>query len=496
MVATSKTDNPGIAAGTAAAAPPLSPAQERLWFLDQINPGDASLNIARAVSIEGVLDRDRLERCLNQIVQRHESLRTTFATTQLYAGIDSKPVQIVADAVTIPINFVEEVDLNLPRLLREKAQHRFDLSLGPLIHATLIKLAEQSHILLIVAHRIIADEESLRILFRELFRMYAGTDLSPLSLQYSDYAARQLNALGSEAARAAIDYWRETLQGAPPALELPGYHLQTGLRTSAGATVPTRLNDTLASSLRTFSENEQVPLCTTLLAAFMVLLSHYSGQKDLVVGLETANRHDEELRNLIGAIANLLPLTIDLASQEPFTHVLARLQAITIDAGARSLPFEKLLDELNVERSLSRPPLVQITFNHRAADHTTLQADSLTIEEFDFDTGVNNFELTLDVVERVDSIDCRFSYNAEIYSAAMIERMAKHFQTLLEAIVAEPEQRIGELPLLTASEREQVLMGWNQTAVSFPEKQSIQQLFEEQVTRTPKAVAVVDQQQS
>src|SRR5215212_692088 len=500
MVTTSKSSNPGSVGGTTATAPFLSPAQERLWFLDQINPGDASLNIARAVSINGVLDRDLLERCLRQIVSRHESLRTTFATTQLYAGVDSRPVKLVADSATLSIELVDissEPD-NLRGLLREKTQHRFELSLGPLIRATFVKIAEQSHVLLIAAHRIIADDESLKILLRELFRIYtAGADatvLPPLALQYRDYAARQLNVLDSDSGRTAIEYWRESLAGAPAVIELPSYRLKPGLRTSVAATDSIQLNDTLVTSLRALSESEQVTLRTTLLGAFVVLLSRCSRQNDLVVGLKISNRHDEEVQSLIGAVSNLLPLRIDLSPHETFTGLTARLQATVHDAGARAfIPFEKLLDELKVERSLSRPPLVQVTFSFSAEDELKLKAGPIAIEEVDFDAGVNNFELTLDVV-RSDRLECRFKYNVEVYSHSVIERMAEHFEVLLEAIVAEPEQRIGELPLLTQRERQQVLVGWNQTSVAYPPKQSIQQLFGEQVASTPKAIAVVDEQ--
>src|SRR4051794_11061251 len=208
MVMTIRSSNPRPAVGASAAAPFLSPAQERLWFLDQINPGDASLNIACAVTINGVLDRDRLRQCLRQIVSRHESLRTTFATTQLYAGVDSRPVQLVADNANVEIELVSSNANELRHLLRERTQHSFDLSLGPLVRATLVNVAEQSHVLLMVADRIIADDESLKILLRDVFRIYAiGTDATPLPLQYRDYATRQLNILESDSARHAIVYW-------------------------------------------------------------------------------------------------------------------------------------------------------------------------------------------------------------------------------------------------------------------------------------------------
>src|SRR5215212_2443867 len=495
MVATRKSSNPETAGGTTAAAPFLSPAQERLWFLDQINPGDASLNIARAVSIDGVLDRDLLQRCLRQIVSRHESLRTTFATTQLYAGVDSRPVQLVADSTNVCIELMDASSkvADVRRLLRDKAQQSFDLSLGPLIRATIVKETEQSHVFLIVAHRIIADDESLKVLLRELFRNYAlGANLPPLPLQYRDYARRQLNALESDAARTAIEYWRENLAGAPAAIELPSYQLGSGLRTSAAATVSIQLNAPLVSSLRTLSESEQVTLRTTLLGAFVVFLSRCSRQNNLVVGLEISHRHDEEVQNLIGAVSNLLPLRMDLSPHETFTGVMAQLEGTLLDATERAfIPFEKLLDELNVERNLNRPPLVQVTFNHRAEDELKLEAGPITTEDFDFDTGFTNFELTLDVVEKSEDLECRFGYNTEIYSHAAIEALSGHFEVLLQAIANEPGRQISQLPLLSMQEQRRLAFEWNDTNTDFGSALLTAELFELQVVKTPHATAVM-----
>ena len=487
MATTSKSIN-----SRTAAAPFLSPAQERLWFLDQINPGDVSLNITRAVRINGVLDRELLQRCLRQIVSRHESLRTTFATTQLYAGVDSRPVQLVADTANVDIELVSSDENKLRDLLREKAQHSFDLSLGPLVRATLISIAEESHVFLILAHRIIADDESLKILFRELFRTYAtGIDEAAPPLQYRDYATRQLNVLESDAARTAMEYWRQTLAGAPSAIELPSYQLKPGWNTAAGATVTTRLNNTLVSSLRALSESEQVPLRTTLLGAFAVLLSRYSRQKDLVIGLEISNRN-EEVQNLIGAVSNLLPLRIDLSPCETFSSLMGRLQAIVRDAEARAfIPFERLLDEIKVERNLNRPPLVQITFTYHAEDDIKLEAGPITIEEFEFDPGFNNFDLTLDVLEKSDGLECHFGYNSEIYSATMVEALTGHFEVLLQGIVSDPGQQISQLPLLTAPEQHRLAVEWNDTQTCFGSTLLSHELFELQVARTPQATAVI-----
>src|ERR1041385_2820508 len=317
---------------------PLSFAQQRLWFLNQINPEDSSANIAQAVRVTGALQQDVLRSSLQSLIHRHQLLRTTFATTQLYAGVDSSPVQLVADSANFPIEVIvisatpaEDVEATAKRLACERARHKFDLSLGPLVRATLIQVRDQSNVLLITAHRIIADEESLRILFRELWQAYAAggdleaTQLPPLPAQYADFAAFELKMLESESAARAIDYWRKSLEGAPP-VELPGYRSSATLRTPAGATVSTVLDETLVAVLRAIADDEHVTLRSVLLSAFMILLSRYSGQRDIVVGVQVANRQDEAARNLCGPVSNLLPLRIDLSPQEPFMNLLCQVE--------------------------------------------------------------------------------------------------------------------------------------------------------------------------
>jgi amino acid adenylation domain-containing protein len=482
----------------------VSFAQERLWFLNQINPEDAA-TVARAVTITGPLQRDVLERCLQLLVSRHESLRTTFATTQLYAGIDSKPVQLVADAGTFPLETVDisgtpAAEGEARRLAQEKVRHKFDLSLGPLIRATSIRLDRQSHVLLITAHRIIADEESLNTLFRELWKVYAAggnlepAQLSPLPVQYTGFATRQLQDLEGEAGVSAIDYWRERLAGAPPAVELPGHRTGAAPGTPAGATILSGLDQALAGALQALADREETTLRTVLLAAFAVLLSRYSTQRDLVVGLEVTNR-DEHTCNLVGPVSNLLPLRLDPEPRESFIDLLHRLEELVFADEKRAVPFEKLLQELNVERSLSRPPLVQITFDFRITCETNLRVDALYIEDFALEANLNDFELTLDIVKASEQLDCRFGYNAALYDTALIRSLAGHFQILLRGIVSNPLQMISALPLLSGPEREQVLVEWNRTDAGYPREQCIHELFAAQAERTPTGIAVVDEKQ-
>jgi amino acid adenylation domain-containing protein len=486
----------------------LSFAQQRLWFLSQINPEDTSANVARAITMAGPLKQDVLQRSLQSLTYRHESLRTTFATTQLYAGTDSKPVQLVADTGSFAIDVIdisgtpaEEVEATAGRLARERVRHKFDLSLGPLIRAALILVTDQSHILLITAHRIVADEESLRILFRELWQVYAAggdlnaSQLSPMPIQYVDFAVRQLHSLEGEAAASATTFWLEFLEGAPPAIELPGHRISTPLRTPSGATVSSVLDEKLVTDLQALADREHVTLRTVLLSAFTILLSRYSRQEEIVVGLQVANRHDEEVRNLVGPVSNLLPLRLDLSSPESFIHLMHRLEETAFEAGKRAVPFEKLLQELKVERSLSRPPLVQVTFDFRDAGDPVAKVADLAIEEFPLEGGTNNFDVNLEVVAASDRLECCFRYNADLYDSDLIERLRSSFQVVLKAIVNNPSQMISTLPMLTAGEREQLLVEWNQTGVAYEEGRCIQELFEAQAARTPEAVAVVDEQQ-
>ncbi|MEN3328621.1 MAG: hypothetical protein V7638_3428, partial [Acidobacteriota bacterium] len=486
----------------------LSFAQQRLWFLNQINPDDTSVNLARAVSITGPLKQDVLHRSLQSLVCRHESLRTTFATTELYAGIDSKPARLVAATGSFAFDLIdaggtpaEEVEATARRLALSRVTHKFDLSLGPLAIATLIRVDDQFHILLVTAHRIVADEESLRILFRELWQVYAAggdlktSQLAPMPIQYVDFAARQLMALESEAAASEIEFWRKSLEQAPPVLELPTYRLSAPLRTPAGASVSTTLDQELVAQLRALADAEHVSLRTVLLSAFTILLSRYSRQEEIVVGLQLANRHDEEVRNLVGPMSNLLPLRVDLSCRESFAHLLRRLEDIALEAHKRAVPFEKLLQELKVERSLTRPPVVQVTFDVRDDDCPGVKVGDLTIEPFPFDGATNNFDLNLDVVATSDRLECCFRYNTDVYDPDLIGRLASSFQVVLQAIVEDPLRMISTLPLLTRTEREQVLVEWNQTETAYPHGQCIQELFEAQAARTPEAVAVVDEQQ-
>lgn len=484
---------------------PLSFAQERFWFLDRINPDDASSNISRGVRIKGDLKRDLLQRSLQAIVDRHESLRTTFATNQLYAVKDSKPVQLIAVNKTHEITVIdlshESVDQREAKardLAQGAAQRPFDLTLGPLLQATLLRLGGREHVLIVTLHRIVSDEWSLDVFFRDLWQLYkAGmrgnsSQLPQLPIQYADYARWQRTVIQSEALQADGNYWRAKLQGAPAANELPTDRPRPAIQSGRGASAAFVLKKELTGDLRALSDNEDATLFMTLMAALQILISRCSGQDDIVVGSTVANRELDETRNLIGPISNALALRVDLSGNPTFREVLARVKEVTLAAEAhRALPFEKLVDELQLERSLSYAPVYQIALNFKDTSASNTEVDTLIIGEFDFQTGMAKLDLTLDIVNKQDRLACRSEYNSDLFDAETIERLVRHFEVLLEGIVVNPEQRIAELPLLTEEERRQVLIEWNSAKNESTKGECIHELFESQVKRTPNATAVV-----
>src|SRR6185503_15588468 len=343
---------------------PLSFAQERLWFLDQINPGDPGGNICRAFRVTGQLRPELLHDSLQAVVNRHESLRSTFATTQLMAGVDSKPVQLVATHRVVEIGLVdlsllapEQRETNARELARSEAQQPFDLTLGPLLRLTLLKLADQDHVLILTLHRIISDERSVEILIRDLGEHYsAQTAHAPLPIQFGDYAAWQCGQVNSEAFRSHVDYWKEKLAGAPVVTELPITGSRPAMQNGKAQSVTFEIQEPLYRALKSIDD----PFAT-LVAAFQLLISRYSGQYDVVIGSTVDNREISETRDLIGPFENAIVFRTDVMGDETFAQLLTRVNAEIRSAREHaSVPFEMLLDELEVERSLSHVPVFQI----------------------------------------------------------------------------------------------------------------------------------------
>ena len=486
---------------------PLSFAQERLWFLDQIAPGDASANISRGLKITGELNYDLLRQSLQTLVSRHESLRTTFATMQLYAGVDSKPAQFITNnsAVELAVTNLSSIPIDQQMLkarglAQAEAQHAFELTIGPLLRATLLMLAPDEHVLLLTAHRIISDDRSLDLLVRELLQVYdagvSGEDpqLPSLPIQFADYASWQRNWSDAGNLRTESDYWTATLRGAPAVLELPGDRSRPAVQHWRGASVSLVLDEGLSQELFALAQVEQTSLFVLLMTAFQILLARYSGRTDIVTGSQFANRELAETRNLIGPLANAFALRTDLSSDPAFRELLARVQKNAEKAAAHQLmPFERLVEEMQLERSMSYAPIFQVALNLRetssfAAPTTSLPG--LLIEEFAFETGVARLDLTLDV-RSGDEIEFRFKYASDLFDRETIARMSRHLEVLLRGIVSNPAERISTLPLLSSHDLQTILFEWNASTTERETGQCIHEAFEAVAERMAQAVAVV-----
>ena len=458
---------------------PLSFAQERYWFLEQINPGDASLNVSRAVVINGDLKQDLLEQSLTQVISRHESLRTTFAINQLHAVRDSKPAPMVTANSRIEISVID-LSAEPADLARAAAQQPFDLTLGPLLRVTLIELAPREHVLLLTAHRIVCDEASLEILFREFWSAYSKNHSTPppLPIQYADYAVWQRTSV----AGTDLEFWRTTLHGAPAVIELPTDRPRPAVRTSHGRSTHIRFESELVDHLRRIAAAAGSSLELLMLAAFKVLLGRHSRQSDIVVGQTISNRDRAETRDLVGPISNHVPLRTSLEGDPTFLQFLARVQHTAHEAHAHSVPFAKVLEELQLQPGLSHTPVFQVSFQWQTDP-------GFELEVFEFDDGVSSFDLMVEIAERPTHLDCRFRFSTDLFDDDTIVRLATHLKILLEGIVHYPNQKISLLALLAPAELRQIVDEWNRTE-TVTEGRCVHELFEQQVEKTPTAVAV------
>ena len=491
---------------------PLSFAQERLWFLDQFEPNSPFYNIPAAVRLTGELDVAALERTLNEIVRRHEILRTTFAT------MNREPVQVISPTLTLSLPVTDLQDLprarreaEAMRLATEEAQRPFELTRGPLVRAALLRLAQEEHIVLLTMHHIVSDGWSMGVLVAEIAAIYEAFSKAPavgrvsipavagspsplpeLPIQYADFALWQREWLQGEVLQAQLDYWKHHLDGSLGVLELPTDRPRPPVQTNRGATQSRKLPGVLTEALKSLGKQERTTLFMTLLAAFQTLLHRYSRQDSISVGSPIANRNRAEMEGLIGFFVNTLVLRTDFSGDPSFRQLLARVRQVTLEAYAhQDLPFEMLVDALHIERDMSHSPLFQVMFILQNAPVRARELSGLTLSQIETHSGTSTFDLTLSITEQMDGLDASAEYNTDLFDAPTITRMLGHFRTLLEGIVAAPDQRISALPILAESEQRALLVDWNETATPYRQDVCVQQLFEAQVERTPDAVAVV-----
>jgi aspartate racemase len=480
---------------------PLSFAQERLWFLDQLEPGSAVYNVCQAVRMTGTLDLTALEKALNDIIRRHEILRTNFIAA------DGRPVQVIAPERSIAISVVDlsgwcdgTATEELQRRLREESRRPFDFTQGLLLRVLLVRTGPTDYVLMLTMHHIISDGWSLGILFRELAALYAthcrgeASALPELPIQFADFVLWEREHVNDPALEKSLAYWRQQLGGTLPVLELPVDHPRSVAPMSRGAAQSLTLPKPLTNALKALGQQEGATLFMTLLSAFQVFLYRWTGQEDIVVGSVVAGRRKVELEKLIGFFVNTLVFRGDLTGNPSFRELLARIRETSLAALAhQDLPFERLVKELRPDRNLSRNPLFQVMFVLQNAPMAPSDMPRLALEPIDVDTGTTKFDLTLSMMESPQGLRAAFEYNADLFEPDTIARMLACFQTLLEGIAAQPGQKISKLPLLTPAERHHLLSGLNQTRTDYPRHATIVELFEAQVERTPSATALVFQ---
>ena len=477
---------------------PVTFAQQRLLFLNQLDPHSTSYSVPWSIRITGPLNVVALERGLNEIVQRHEILRTT------YDVVEGHPVQTVSPAVYAPL---VQVDLrSLPDPEREaqtaamtEAQIPLDLKNGPLVRTKLLRLGNDDHVLLVTTHHIAFDGWSRRILVLELAALYEAfcadqpSPLRELPLQYADYAVWQRNFLRGETLAKLLEYWKQNLAGAPTILDLPTDRLRPAVQSYRGTSKSFAFSAELSEQVTQVSRQLGVTPFMTMLAAFDVLLSRYSGQQDILVGTPIANRNRAEVEGLIGLFANLLPLRVQFGADPTFRDLVERVKETALGAYAhQNMPFERLVEELRPERSLSYNPLFQVLFSLQNAPRRAFQLSGLELKPLDGVTGTTaKFDLSVFLLECEEGRTGRIEYNTEIFDAETIDRMLRHFMFLLEGALANPEMKISKLPLLTPEERQKILVDWNATQSDYPRDFCLHELISQQAERTPDRIATI-----
>lgn len=476
---------------------PLSFAQTRLWLPSQFAPENPNYNIAVAWQLAGPLNAIALQSTINDIVQRHEVLRTNFETVE---GI---PVQRIKAKQTIPVKLIDLSDKGeagrwqeARNFIYEAARRPFNLSTDILLRITLLRLEQQKHIIILTMHHIISDGWSMSVLFHEISISYSAfvkgetLPVSPLSIQYADFAVLQREWLQGEVLEYYLEYWRRKLHGQLPVLELPYKQQRPPVQTFKGASYAFALDEELRDSIYSLAEHMHVSPFMVLLAAFKALLCRYTGTYDVIVGSPIANRTRPELEQLIGFFANTLVLRTDLSGDPTFRDIVQRVRRTSTEAYAhQDIPFEKIVEDLRPVRDLSWTPVLQVMFIFQNTPHSSLELLGLEVESIEIDNGTAKFDLTLEINDNFSNLSCKLEYQTDLFDAYTIQTMAIHLRTLLKSIVKNSDQRLSKLPILTSDESELLLRRWNDTHIPYPEQNSIVQSFESQVSKTPGAVA-------
>src|SRR5262245_34061442 len=454
-------------------------------------------NVPVALRLEGELDSSSLEKALTEIIRRHEALRTRFRIDE------GEPFQEIGEGKPIGLRFVdvtlleeEKREIEARRMIREEAEGRFELSGGPVMRGLLVKVGEDEHILVMVMHHIVSDGWSMGVLVREVGALYGAyrrgeeSPLEEMEIQYSDYAVWQREYLSGEVLEEQLGYWRQQLEGAPEVWGITGDRPRPAIQRFVGGERPFEIAEELAEGLGKLSRGEGATVYMGLLAAFQTLLFRYTGERDILVGTPVANRNSAETEGLIGFFVNTLVMRTELRGELSFVELLEGVRQTALGAYAhQDLPFEKLVEELKPQRSLSYTPIFQVMFVLQNAPIKRFDIPSLRIETVEVQRQTAKYDLTLTLTEMDDGLSGSLVYNTDLFDEATIERLVSHFQKLLGGIVEDSKRRLSELPLLTEVERHQLLVEWNQSGTQ-PGNETFCDLFQAQARRIPNETAL------
>ena len=482
---------------------PTSFTQRQLWLINQLEPDSPAYNIPIAVRLNGSLDVRALEQSLAEIVNRHETLRTTFST------VDGEVMQVVSPSASLELSKIDLSDLpesergsELLQIVKQTASHPFDLAAGPLMRTLLLRLSEHEHVIAITMHHIISDGWSLNIFVREmviLYNAYVKGEESPLDelpIQYGDFAVWQRQWLQADALSDQLSYWHDQLADAPSLLELPTDRPRPPSQSYSGATSTLMLSSHLNEAIKKLSREQGCTPFMTLLAAFKVLLMRYTHQHDIVVGTPIANRRREELEGLIGYFANTLALRTKVEGGMSFKALMGRVKEVALGGyGNQDVPFEKVVERMKPERTMSYSPIFQVMFVMQSGEREEVKIDGLALSAIEIESGAVKFDLSLMIAEIESELLAKLQYNTDLFNEDHIERIIKHYQILLESVVANPDQLISEIEIMSAAERHEVLNVWNQTERKYESGKCVHELIEQQAEQRPNELALVCEQE-
>jgi amino acid adenylation domain-containing protein/non-ribosomal peptide synthase protein (TIGR01720 family) len=494
---------PAIGAAPRQQPLPLSFAQQRLWFLEQMEPGSARYNIAWAVRITGPLNVEALEQSLNRIMERHEVLRTSILL------VESSPVQVISEKLNLRLSLIDlsalpqdEQQHRVSSLARQEAGIGFDLASAPLMRGALMRLGEREHVLVVTMHHIISDGWSMVVLYEEMSAFYdcysrgEEGELEELSIQYGDYAVWQREWLQGEVLEEQLGYWRKQLEKAAPMLEMPTDRPRPSVQSFNGATRNFAVPADITKQLKALCRGEGVTLFMTLLAAFQTLLYRYTGQEDISIGTPIAGRNRVEFEELIGLFANTLVLRTKVSRTQTFRQLIQRVRDVVLEAQAyQDLPFEKLVEELQPDRGLSHNPLFQVMFAFQSVGPAELSITGAKVTPIEAHSGTAKFDIDLLMEERDQQIVSMLEYSTDLFDDTTIHRMIGHLTKLLEGVAANPDEQLSALPLLSDSEQRQMLSDWNQTGAEYPVGSSVVEIFQSWAERTPHSIAAIFEDQ-